>query len=133
MPQDDLELRALADSAYEALNSGDLDALLALVDADVEFTSMVAEAEGATYRGHDGVRTWWQTVYEAFEEPRWELLEFRESGERAVLKFRVTATLGGGQVAQTIWQASRVRHGKVCWWAFFRTEQEALEAAGLSG
>ncbi len=43
MPRADNELRALADAAYGALNSGDVDAFLALVTEDVEFTSMVAE------------------------------------------------------------------------------------------
>jgi hypothetical protein len=28
-------------------------------------------------------------------------------------------------------QAVRLRHGKACWWAFFRSEREALEAIGL--
>jgi hypothetical protein len=27
--------------------------------------------------------------------------------------------------------AARLREGKLGWWAFFRTEHEALEAAGL--
>ena len=42
------ELRALADSAYGAINAGDLDAFLALTAEDVEFTSLVAEAEGTS-------------------------------------------------------------------------------------
>ncbi len=33
------------------LNAGDLDAFMALMDGDVQFTSMVAEAEGATFQG----------------------------------------------------------------------------------
>jgi hypothetical protein len=27
-----------------------------LIEPDVEFSSLIAEAEGTTYRGHDGVR-----------------------------------------------------------------------------
>jgi len=30
-----------------------------------------------------------------------------------------------------MWQATRMRDGKVSWWGVFRTEPEALEAAGL--
>ena len=51
----------------EALNSGDLEAFLAQTAEDVEFTSLVAEAEGRTYRGHAGVRRWWETVLGAFK------------------------------------------------------------------
>jgi ketosteroid isomerase-like protein len=131
MSQVSVELRALARAAYGALNSGNLDAFLALVAEDVEFTSLVAEAEGTTFRGHAGVRAWWETVRGAFQDPRWELLDMRGSGDRGVAKFRLAGTLAGVEVTQTMWQAARLRDGKLGWWAFFRTEHEALEAAGL--
>jgi ketosteroid isomerase-like protein len=131
MPQENLELRRLADVAFGALNSGDLDGFLALVAEDVEFTSMVAEAEGTTFRGHEGVREWWETVRGAFKDPRWEVLEVRGSGEWGVTRIRSTGTLSGVPVAQAVWQAARLRDGKLTWWAFFRSEGEALEAAGL--
>jgi len=126
------EQRGLAEAAFEALNSGDLEAFLDMTTEDVEFTSMVAEAEGTTFRGHDGVRDWWDTVRGAFEDVRWELLDIRGSGDRGVLHFRMAGTLGSVPVEQTMWQASVLRDGKVSWWAFFRSEREALEALGLS-
>src|SRR5262245_6879736 len=132
MSQDNGELRALAEAAYRALNADDLDGLLAMVAEDVEFTSIVAEAEGTIFRGHDGVRAWWETVRGAFEDVRWEVLDVRGSPERAVTSFRLTVTVGGLTIAQTLWQAATARDGKLTWWAFFRSEAEALEAAGLS-
>ena len=75
MSQVSPELRALADTAYGALNAGDLEGFLALVAEDVEFTSMVAEAEGMTFRGHAGVRAWWSTLGDAFQDLSWEVLE----------------------------------------------------------
>jgi len=48
-----------------------------------------------------------------------------------VTKFRMAGTVSGVEVAQTRWQAVTLRDGKARWWAFFRTEREALEAAGL--
>jgi ketosteroid isomerase-like protein len=127
------EQRGLAEAGFGALNSGDLEAFLALTTEDVEFTSMVAEAEGTTFRGHDGVRAWWDTVRGVFEDVRWDLLDIRGSGNRGVLHFRMTGTLGGVPVEQTMWQATALRDGKVIWWAFFRSEREALEAVGLRG
>jgi ketosteroid isomerase-like protein len=121
-----------AEAGYGALNSGDLEAFLALTAEDVEFTSMVAEAEGTTFRGHDGVRSWWETVRGAFEDVHWELLDVRGSRDRGVIHFRMTGTLGGVPVEQTMWQATTLRDGQITWWAFFRTEREALEAVGLS-
>jgi hypothetical protein len=123
-----VEVRAMA----EALNSGRLEAFLARTAEDVEFTSLVAEAEGRTYRGHAGVRTWWETVLGAFQDPRWEVLDARGSSDRAVMKSRLTAALADAEVEQTMWMAARTRDGKLGWWAFFRTEDEALEAVGLS-
>ena len=126
------ELRALAEAAIGALNAADLDACLALVTEDVEFTSMIAEAEGTpTFYGHDGVREWWETIIGTFEEAQWELLEVRGTAEGGVSKLRMSGTLGGVTVRQTVWQAVRLRAGKVAWWRIFRTEREALDAAGL--
>jgi ketosteroid isomerase-like protein len=111
----------------------DVDGFLAMVDEDVEFTSMVAEAEGTTFRGHEGVREWWETVRGAFEDPMWEVVEIRESGEGVVLKIRLDGTLSGVPMTQSVWQASTLRDGKVSWWGFFRTEGEALVAVGTRG
>jgi ketosteroid isomerase-like protein len=132
MPLESAELRTLLEAAYGALNADDLDGFLALVAEDVEFTSMVAEAEGTTYRGHDGVRAWWETVRGAFQDPRWEVLDIRGSPERGVTTFRMTGILGGVPVAQTMWQALRGRDGRATWWGFFRSESEALDAVSLS-
>jgi ketosteroid isomerase-like protein len=126
------ELRALSEAAFSALNTGDLETFLGLVSQDVEFTSMVAEAEGTVYRGHEGVRAWWNTVRGAFQDVRWDLLDLQGSGERGVAHFRMSGTLAGAPLQQTMWQAATFREGKATWWAFFRTEQEALEAVGLS-
>jgi ketosteroid isomerase-like protein len=133
MSQENVELRAIADAGFGALNAGDLGGFLALTAEDVEFTSMVAEAEGTTFRGHAGVRSWWETVRGAFEVgPRWELLDIRGSGDGGIVKFRMTGTLSGVELRQTMWQVARLRGGKLGWWAFFRTEHEALEADRLS-
>jgi ketosteroid isomerase-like protein len=126
------ELEATAQIAYGAINAGDLDAFLELTTEDVEFTSLVAEAEGATFRGHDGVRAWWDTIRGAFEEAHWEVLDTQGAGSRGVAYIRIAGTLGGVPLEQAMWQAVELRDGKVCWWAFFRSEAEALEAAGLT-
>ena len=47
---------------YAAVNRGDIDGVLLTVHPDVEFTSLIAEAEGETFRGHEGVRRWWKEV-----------------------------------------------------------------------
>ena len=101
---------------------------------DIEFTSMLAEIEGTTYRGHDGVRAWWETIVGSFEDAHWEVLEVLEtpgSDDRGVVHFHTAGRLSGVPVEQTMWQAVEWRDGKVRWWAFSRSERDAREAAGF--
>jgi ketosteroid isomerase-like protein len=124
-----LSVEALARAAYAALNEGDRDKFLSLVAEDVEFTSMVAEAEGSVFRGHSGVVAWWKRVPDAFENVNWEVLEVRESGDdEGVVKIRMSGRLAGVDLAQIMWMAARKRESRVTWWAFHRTEAEAHEA-----
>ncbi len=128
------ELRAVADATFGALNAGDLNAFLALVTEDVEFTSMIAEAEATTYRGHDGVRAWHESVLSVFSDVHWDcsLFEVPASDALGIVHFRIAGTLGGVSVENKVWQAVELKDGKVKWWRLFRTEHEALEAVGLS-
>ena len=89
------------------------------------------EAEGQTFHGHEGVREWWESVILPLDvDPGMEAIEgFRDRG---VARLRVAGNVAGMQVPQTMWQAWRVRDGLLIWWETFRTEDEALEAAGLA-
>ena len=122
--------RAGVDAAFGAINSGDLDAFLAVIAEDVVFTSLVAEAEGAVFRGHPGVRAWWETVRGAFDGVSWELLEVRQPvDDCVVIHFRMAGVLSGVPLEQPMWQTVRSgEDGRITWWGIFRTEREALEA-----
>ena len=130
MSQVSPENRAFAEAAYGAINSGDLDAFLSACAEDVEFTSLIAEAEGVVFRGHDGVRAWWRTVRGEFKDVHWEVLEIREPADDFIVAhFRMAGVLGGVPLEQPMWQAVRRRDdGKITWWGVFRTEHEALAA-----
>ena len=122
---------ALADAARgasDAINRDDLDAMLEWLDPDVEFTSLIAEAEGETFRGHDGAKKWWRAVRGAFAESHWEFLQAQPIGAGGICEIRITGTIGGAAVAQLMWQAVELRDGRARWWAFFRSEAEAREA-----
>ena len=131
MSQENVELRSLAEAAFGALNSRNLDGFMAVAAEDVEFTSMIAEVEGTTFQGHDGIRTWWETVVGAFGEVHWEVLDVRGVGDRGVAHIRMDGTLGEVPLNLRMWLAARLREGRVTWWSWYRTEQEAREAIGL--
>jgi ketosteroid isomerase-like protein len=132
MSQENIELSSLAETAFGALNSGDLDGFMAVAAEDVEFTSMIAEVEGTTFRGHEGIKAWWETVVAAFGDVRWEVLEVRGAADRGIAHVRMDGTLGGIPLNLRMWLAARLREGRVTWWTWHRTEQEALEAVGLA-
>ena len=46
---------------YEVFNRRDLDAILALMDDEVEIESRLVAMEGS-YNGHEGVRRWWSNL-----------------------------------------------------------------------
>jgi ketosteroid isomerase-like protein len=121
----------IAKRIYASINRRDLEGFLAQIDPDVEFTSLIAEAEGQTYRGHEGVRDWWNRVVGFLEGLRLEPEEIRDFDDRGVMRVRATAVVEGVEVTQTMWQAYHLRNGVPVWWGFFRTEAEALDATGF--
>lgn len=124
------DLTKICEEAYEALNARDLDRFLELSDPEITITSLIAEAEGGSFHGHEGVRQWWETVVESLGGIRFNLDEIRQLDDRLMLvKLVVAGEASGVQIEQTMWQAIEVRDGeRAYWWQPFRTEQEALDA-----
>lgn len=121
------EAYELSRRAWVAVEERDLDGFLAIVDENVEFVSLVAEAEGGAFHGHDGVRAWWESVGESLGTLHYEPKEMRELGGNAVVtELVVSGTVAEVQVEQTMWHAVQVKDGKAAWWGSFRTEDEAL-------
>jgi ketosteroid isomerase-like protein len=131
MSQENVEL---AHRAFDAFNQRDLDAFLAFMDPDVELKTRFMEVEGDAYfRGHSGVREWWEALLAVFPDFRVEVLEVRDFGDRVIVGVRVHGhgLDSGVPIDEKLWMASRVRDGRVTWWRNFVSEGEALEAAGL--
>ena len=121
--------------ANDAFGRRDLDAFLAIFDADVEFSSRAVEMQGGgPLRGHDGVRTWWDDVFAVFPDFRSEIEEVREFGDTTITRVSLHGQGTGSDVPveQTQWILSQWRSAKAIRWHAFRSEAEALEAAGLS-
>ena len=116
--------------AYEAFARRDVDTLIELCDPELEFTSLIRESEGVTYRGHDGLREYLDSLLDVL--PDWRpILEHAEvHGDQVLVRLRIHATPPGGDVPieQEIWQVIRFRDGLSIRWDFFRTETEARGA-----
>jgi ketosteroid isomerase-like protein len=120
---------------YDAFNRRDLDDFLASMDPDIELTARFMELEGDPYyRGHDGVREWWRTLLAVFPDFSAEVLEVRDFGDSVLIALRVRGhgADSGVPIDEVLWQASKVRNGRVTWARNFGREADALEAAGLA-
>jgi SnoaL-like domain len=95
--------------------------------------ALIAEAEGETFRGHDGVRRWWKEVVLPLGGLHGEPVEVRDLGDTVLARIVGTYRPRCVEVRQTVWHVTRYRHGKATSWQFFRTEDEALEAARTAG
>ena len=125
----------LAHRAFDAFNRRDFDAFLTFMDADVELRARFGEVEGNAYfRGHSGVRDWWEALLAIFPDFRVEVTEVRDFGDRVIVAARLHGhgLDSGVPIDEKLWMAGRVRDGRVTWWHNFVSEAEALEAAGLS-
>jgi hypothetical protein len=123
-------LTKVCEDAYAALNARDLEAFLDRTDPEIEITSLIAEAEGATFRGHDGVREWWDTVViGALGGIQFTIDQIRElDHEYMLVELVVSGEAAGVTIEQRMWQSIQVRDGRrAVWWQPYRTEQEALE------
>jgi ketosteroid isomerase-like protein len=119
--------------ALDAVNRHDIEALIALMDDEVEAVSALVAIEGG-YHGHDGMRIWWENLLEAFPDFATEVVEVQDHGDVTVAEIRNRGhgADSNAPFVQTLWHAVRWRHGSCAWWATLRTHAEALEAAGLS-
>jgi ketosteroid isomerase-like protein len=119
----------------DAFNRGDLDPVLALLDPDVDFAPRSVALEGGrSYRGHDGIRTWWESTFTAFSDYFAEIEEVRDLGDMTFsrLRFRGHGMESDVPIDEVQWHVIEWRHGSVARLRTLRSEAEALEAAGLS-
>jgi ketosteroid isomerase-like protein len=131
MSQENVELLYEANDAF---NRRDLDAVLALADSNVEFFPRILEVEGGgPYRGHDGVRSWWESWITIAPDWSGEVEDVRDLGDVTVARtrFRGHGVGSGATMDQTVWQVAEWREKKCVWWHTFENEADALEAAGL--
>jgi ketosteroid isomerase-like protein len=117
----------------EAFNAEGVDGLLPYIDPEFEATTPPNLAsEPDTYRGHDGIRRWFDSFYEVMDDIRWEMHGVeRQVGEKVVVQFTLrargkTTGLDFGQDAVMVWT---LRDGRAIRVELFETVDEALAAA----
>jgi ketosteroid isomerase-like protein len=130
MSQENVEV---AKQALEAFRLGDIDGFLSYIHPEVEWYPRMAELE-VSHHGHDAVRRWWAGLREVF--PDWSLTirEVRDLDDFVLFHVDIAASGAGSGVGvdEDFWQVAEIQGGRIVWYRVSATEQEALEAVGLS-
>jgi uncharacterized protein len=123
-------------TGFEALERGGVEELLPFVHPEFETTIPSGLAvEPDTYRGHEGIRRYFDSFYEVMDEVHFIPDEFIQVGERVVVPVRVVARGKETGIAaeQRVFQVWSLRAGKAIRVEVFATREEAIEAAGGQG
>jgi len=125
-----------ARSLHDAFMGGDLDALLALLDEDVEWGIGAYLTGRASYRGKDGVREWWEEVRSLSEAggetlvPTFEREEELPDG-RILRLGQVRIIREQGNLESEFGALYTFGEGKITALRVHMSHAEALRAAGL--
>ncbi len=131
MSQENVEI---CRQGIEGWNRRDIDRLLDQAAPDLEWIpASPAAVERSVYQGHEEVRQAFASIWETWEEFRFEESETRDLGDTVVWLGWVHARGQASQVEfdQDFATHTVVRDGKVIRVEGFLSWQEALEAAGL--
>jgi uncharacterized protein len=116
---------------FEALSEGGVEALLPFIDPEFEVTTPANLAsEPDTYRGHDGIRRYFDSFYDAMDDIRFEPGEFREAGGRVIVPtvLHARGRTTGIETKQEVVMAWTLRDGLAVRVEPFATLDEALAA-----
>jgi len=120
-------------AGFHAFNERGVDGVLPIIDPEFEVTTPPELAsEPDTYRGHEGVRRYFDSFYEVMDEIRWEAHSFEEVGAKVIVPYTLHARgkssgLEFGQNAVMVWE---LRGDKAIGLEIFETVEEARTAAG---
>ena len=133
MSQENVEIVRQAVAAFD---SGDVDRVFAVVRPDFE-AHVVPEisAEPDSYRGQEGIRRYFDSFTEAFDEIRFEAEGLADAGDAVVVALRMTA-IGkrtGIPVEQRNAGVWTVAGGKIAGIQTYAALADAMKAAGLEG
>jgi ketosteroid isomerase-like protein len=131
MSQEDLEL---ARAGYEAWSRGDLEAMLTTLDKDVEFwSSGLFPGLEPVYRGHEGMRKYWEDFRGPWKSLRIAISHFHQRGDQIVALGRFEAVGRDGlTVHREAANVLTLRNGLAIRITAHSSWKAALEAAGLS-
>jgi ketosteroid isomerase-like protein len=119
----------------QAFNERDMNALADLTSEDFEFRPYLASLiETTVYRGHDGLRTYFEDARAAWEEIKVRQAEVREVGDHTISfgELRGKGRASGLEVRVPLTWVGDWHDGKLVRLVTYTSKDEALEAVGLT-
>ena len=125
----------LVERMFAAFAERDLEAMVELVDPELEFLPVSANLTtgGVPYRGRDGLARYFEDVAKVWPELRLFPEEYRAgAGQGCVLVLRRVVARGGGMILDrpTGWLAL-LRDDRILRLRVYGSHEEAVRAAGL--
>jgi uncharacterized protein len=116
----------------DAMNRGEPEAMLEMVDDEVVWEPLRASFEGA-YRGHAGMRRYFADTAESFERFEVRFAEMRDLGERvlAIGTVRARGRDSGAEIEIVTAAVFTFREGRLVHYKDYGDRRAALEAAGV--
>jgi ketosteroid isomerase-like protein len=117
--------------AHEALNAGDIEALVALCDEDFRLDMSDRVLNPSVYEGHDGIRAFYAEVLDIWESFTWEPIELHEVDDLVVAVLHSTGKGRGSGLeldrrSAMLWRVDRERALSL---TFYREPDAALASA----
>ena len=122
----------------EAWQRDDFESWLSGIDPDVEWLTAVERGlgrAGSVYRGHEGMREFWNLWRTEVDDFWTEAEEIRDLGDDRVLylgHIRFRGPASGIMVESQLANVQTLRDGKIVRSEDYLSHKEALEAVGLS-
>lgn len=112
----------------DAYNRGDVEAVLETADPDIEFVPLRSLVVGGSYRGHDGIRRFFEDLDEEWENRLIHNEEFREHEDSVLLlgEFEATGRASGMEMRSPVAWLFELRAGKVVRMRAYSSQEEAI-------
>ena len=118
---------------YDLFNRGEPDEALAGFSEDIEWVVLDMLPDPGPYTGREGVRRFWHTWHETFQDFRIEVLETHDLEDHVVVMTRVHGTgrdSGAGVSTPAFPAVWTWRDGEIVRMEMFMSEDSASEAIG---
>ena len=124
-------IREALSAGNRAAETGRLDGWLGFFSDDIVWEAVEDAPDAGTYRGHEGIRGYFEDWLDTVDGVRIELRELTEVGDRMVPDIRFNARIKGtdNEMAFDYSQVSLIEDGKIAHIKEFREHDDALAYA----